>query len=117
MSLLNVIDMLEDNSSKVSTIYAMVERRVLVLLPSYGIDVDKVPKELEYIVDELAIQRYNLIGSEGMSKESSDGYSVDYRTDELGGYARDLEAYARKHGTANSDDSPSTPKGRWRFFL
>lgn len=116
MSLLTVMDLLEDNSPKVATIHKMVQRRVLVLLPSYGINSTTVPDELDYIVDELAISRYNRIGSEGMTKESDNGYSVDYVADELANYAQDLTAYATKHSTAQPNGASSTKNKGWRSF-
>ena len=39
------------------------------------------PKELEFVLVELAIQRFNRIGSEGISSESVDGKSVSYEDD------------------------------------
>jgi len=41
----------------------------------------ELPNELEFILIELAIQRYNRIGSEGISSESVDGKSVSYDDD------------------------------------
>lgn len=116
MSLFTVYSLLETDDQKVKTIHDMVEQRVLVLLPSYGINVDVVPKELDYIIDELTIQRYNRIGSEGMKVESSEGYSTTYVEDELANYSRDLTAYAIKHGTDQDNDAPSSKNGGWRFF-
>ena len=40
-----------------------------------------LPKELEFVLVELAIQRYNRIGSEGIASESVDGKSVSYDDD------------------------------------
>ena len=41
----------------------------------------ELPKELEFVLVELAIQRYNRIGSEGIASESVDGKSVSYDDD------------------------------------
>ena len=41
----------------------------------------ELPKELEFVLVELAIQRYNRIGSEGISSESVDGKTVSYEDD------------------------------------
>ena len=38
----------------------------------------KIPKELEFVLVELSIQRFNRIGSEGIASESIDGKSVSY---------------------------------------
>ena len=41
----------------------------------------ELPNELEFVLVELAIQRYNRIGSEGIASESVDGKSVSYDDD------------------------------------
>ena len=38
----------------------------------------ELPFELEFVLVELAIKRYNRIGSEGIASESVDGKSVSY---------------------------------------
>ena len=38
----------------------------------------ELPKELEFILIELAIERFNKIGSEGIASESIDGKNVSY---------------------------------------
>ena len=38
----------------------------------------ELPKELEFILIELSIERYNRIGSEGIASESVDGKNVSY---------------------------------------
>lgn len=53
----------------------------------------KVPLELEYIVVELVIARYNRIGSEGLNSENSDGVSFSYSNNLLDSYKKDLDRY------------------------
>ncbi len=53
----------------------------------------KVPMELEYIVVELVIARYNRIGSEGLNSENSDGVSFSYSNNLLDSYKKDLDRY------------------------
>ena len=60
--------------------------------------VEDVPKQFEWIVVELAIQRFNRIGSEGMSSESVDGGSNTYIEDELTPYYQILEGYKESLG-------------------
>ena len=38
----------------------------------------ELPKELEFVLVELAIERFNKIGSEGIASESIDGKNVSY---------------------------------------
>ena len=44
---------------------------MISLLPS---DMETIPDRLEYIVEEVAVKRFNRVGAEGMSQESVDGF-------------------------------------------
>lgn len=39
---------------------------------------EEVPAELEYIVEEITIRRFNRIGAEGMKSESVEGHTVTF---------------------------------------
>ena len=52
----------------------------------------ELPYELEFVLVELAIKRYNRIGSEGISSESIDGKSVSYE-DDFESYKHHLDDY------------------------
>ena len=61
-----------------------------------------VPTQFEWIVIELAAQRYNRIGSEGMVSESIDGGSNTYYEDELSPFYKFLDDYKEaKNGNIN----------------
>ena len=53
----------------------------------------ELPQQFEWIVVELAIQRFNRIGSEGMSSESVDGGFNTYVGDELEPFYTILDRY------------------------
>ena len=59
----------------------------------------KMPKELEFILVELAIQRFNRIGSEGIASENIDGKSVSYE-DDFEKYKPYLDDYIQRSGTS-----------------
>ena len=56
------------------------------------IDKTELPHELEFVLVELAIKRYNRIGSEGIASESVDGKSVSYK-DDFESYKHYLDDY------------------------
>ena len=56
----------------------------------------ELPSELEFVLVELAIQRYNRIGSEGIASESVDGKSVSY-DDDFEAYKPHLNFYMLKN--------------------
>ena len=56
----------------------------------------KIPKELEFVLVELSIQRFNRIGSEGIASESIDGKNVSYDEDFVG-YKHYLDDYISRN--------------------
>ena len=56
----------------------------------------ELPLELEFVLVELTIQRYNRIGSEGIASESIDGKSVSYDDDFIG-YKHYLDDYISRN--------------------
>ena len=62
-----------DNDELIYEITELTKSKIL----NYINEVE-LPNELEFVLVELAIQRYNRIGSEGIASESVDGKSVSY---------------------------------------
>ncbi len=60
---------------------------------------DTLPIELEYIVIELVIARYNRIGSEGLNSENSDGVSFSYSNNTIDMYKKDLDRWIKNNST------------------
>ena len=79
-----------DNSNLVNEIIELTKEKIL----NY-INEDELPRELEFVLVELSIQRYNRIGSEGIASESVDGKSVSYE-DDFENYKQDLKNYMNK---------------------
>ena len=62
-----------DNDELIYEIVEITKEKIL----NY-INEKELPKELEFILIELAIERFNKIGSEGIASESIDGKNVSY---------------------------------------
>ena len=60
------------------------------------INESELPLGLEFVLIELAIQRFNRIGSEGIASESIDGKSVSY-DDDFTGYKHYLDDYISRN--------------------
>ena len=73
---LDYVKKLTADNEIVETIYENIEQRLLDRLSVAKIEF--IPAQLEYIVDEATILRFNRIGSEGMKSESVEGHSVTY---------------------------------------
>ena len=56
----------------------------------------EMPIELEFVLIELSVQRFNRIGSEGIASESIDGKSVSY-DDDFTGYKHYLDDYISRN--------------------
>jgi hypothetical protein len=61
------------------------------------------PEELNHIILEVSIIRYNRIGSEGLSSHSVEGESLTYRESDFAAYMDEIDAFLKaqeesKHG-------------------
>ena len=65
-----------DNDELIYEIIEITKEKIL----NY-INQKELPGELEFILAEMAISRFNKIGSEGFSSESTDGKSISYEDD------------------------------------
>ena len=64
---------INDNDELIYEIVEITKEKIL----NY-INEKELPKELEFILVELSIERYNRIGSEGIASENIDGKNVSY---------------------------------------
>ena len=86
-TLLNV----EGNEELITEIVNITEDKIL----NY-INASEMPIELEFVLIELSVQRFNRIGSEGIASESIDGKSVSY-DDDFTGYKHYLDDYISRN--------------------
>ena len=86
---LEYVKQLTGDNPQVEVIYNNIAERLL-----HRLEATEIPLQLEYIVDEATIRRFNRIGSEGMKSESVEGHSVTYLDeDELAPYESAIVAY------------------------
>ena len=86
-TLLNI----EGNENLIYEIVNITESKIL----NY-INASEMPYELEFVLIELSVQRFNRIGSEGIASESIDGKSVSYDDDFIG-YKHYLDDYISRN--------------------
>ena len=94
----------DSRDALLTTIVSAVQARLLLLLGGAS----EVPESLAYIVPEVAVIRYNRIGSEGMTAHSVEGESISYSDDDFSGFMPEIEAYL--------DEQSGTRRGRVRFL-
>ena len=90
--------------SQLNTIINIVGARIRNRLEG----IEEIPEELEYIVTEVTVARYNQIGSEGTSSHTVAQESMSWSDDLLAPYMDDLQDYLTRQETAR--------RGRLRFL-
>ena len=97
---------LENDDSKddlLTVIISLVTARLRLLLG--GID---PPEEMEHIIIDVAIARFNRIGSEGLSSHSVEGESMSFTNDDFEGFSAEIQAYL--------DTQKESKRGKVRFL-
>ena len=80
-----------DDSTVINVIEDCVDVATSRLLVRIGAEV--VPEQLGYIVREVAVRRYNRIGSEGVSSHTVEGESMSWNEDDFEPFEADINAY------------------------
>ena len=90
--LLSINDNVQDELLK--RIIDNTEKRLISLLP---IGIEEVPDRLEYIIEEVAVKRFNRVGAEGMTQESVDGRSNTFQNNDFDEYLDVINALFPKN--------------------
>lgn len=73
----------EVNKDQVEVIYKLIKTRLLNICKGYDNKLLSIPENLEYILTEATIERYNTIGAENMQEESFENYRAKYITSDI----------------------------------
>lgn len=92
-----------DLDEKLKLILSNATERLAMLLG--GVD---VPAELDYIILEAAVVRFNRIGSEGLSSHTVEGESMSFANGDFDAFADDIQAW--------NDSQKDVKKGKVRFI-
>lgn len=92
-----------DLDPKLELILKSVQGRLKLLLG--GIE---VPPEMEHIVLEVAVIRFNRLGSEGMSSHNVEGENMSYNDNDFDGFMNEIQAFL--------DSQNESKRGRVRFI-
>ncbi|MDD3362650.1 MAG: phage head-tail connector protein [Hespellia sp.] len=66
------------------------------------------PDEMNYIITEVSIIRFNRIGSEGVTSQTVEGESNSYQEDDFAGYKDEIQVFL--------ENQKSSTKGKVRFL-
>lgn len=87
-TLLGIEDEDEQLNEKLITIIDSVRSRLKLLLGGM-----EVPDEMGHIIVEVAVIRFNRLGSEGMSSHNVEGESISYSENDFEGYMEEIQAF------------------------
>lgn len=76
------------------SIIAVITDRLLAKL---GGELFEIPKELNYIVVEASISRFNRVNDEGKKSSSESDVSATYETDDLAPFLDDIQDWLAKN--------------------
>lgn len=92
-----------DLDRKLQLIIATTTSRLKLLLGGM-----KPPQEMDHIILEVSIIRFNRIGSEGMESHSVEGESTSYADDDFSGFSNEIQAFL--------DSQKESTRGKVRFL-
>lgn len=93
----------ETLDSKLKLIISNTTARLTILLG--GIE---PPEELEHIILEASVNRFNRIGSEGMKTHTVEGETITFTDDDFSEFKDEIQAYL--------DSQKTITKGKVRFI-
>lgn len=92
-----------DVDVKLNTLISFATARLKLRLG--GID---PPEEMDYIIIELVVKRFNRIGSEGLSAHSVEGESLNFTDDDFKEFESEIQAFL--------DSQKTSTRGKVRFI-
>lgn len=110
MAITDDLKMLLGGSSdeRLEVIEKRTRERLLLIL---GSDIKEVPLELEYVVLDVSLKRFNRIGQEGMQSYSQEGLSMTFSESDFDEYADEIESWRK------SKEAQGNKKiGRFRLY-
>lgn len=95
------IDLDDADKGRVETYIVQTKQAIMVYIRKY-LDDDNFPTELNYLVDQLTLAKYNKFHNEGMNSISEEGLSMSFNSNDLKDYLPDIEAWI--DSTGKNDD-------------
>lgn len=95
------IDLDDADKGHVEAYIVQAKQAIMVYIRKY-LDDDTFPTELNYLVDQLTLAKYNKFHNEGMNSISEEGLSMSFNSNDLKDYLPDIEAWI--DSTGKNDD-------------
>jgi len=94
--LLGIAD--ETKDDLLNAILTLTEKRMCFLCGG----AEAVPDELEYIVTEVTVRRFNRIGSEGVESHTVEGETMTWSDDDFADYMDDIQTYLARQSDSGT---------------
>ena len=106
--LLGIAEPTEAMTEKIETIVEMTEQRLKLMLGLSALA--DIPEELSFVIVEVAVSRFNRIGSEGVKTHTVQGESMAWSDDDFDPYLDYIQTWL------NAQEEPTTTRGRVKFI-
>lgn len=91
------LDLDEKDEARVAIYIQQAKQAIMVYIRSY-LDDDVFPLELDYLVDQLTLTKFNKFHNEGMNSISEEGLSMTFNPNDLKDYMPDIQAWIDSTG-------------------
>lgn len=85
------------DKGRVEVYITEAKQAIMVYIQQYLPDDAEFPTELNYLVDHLALAKYNKFHNEGLNSISEEGLSMSFSQNDLKDYLGDLQAWIDQH--------------------
>ena len=85
------------DKGRVEVYITEAKQAIMVYIQQYLPDDAEFPMELNYLVDHLALAKYNKFHNEGLNSISEEGLSMSFSQNDLKDYLGDLQAWIDQH--------------------
>lgn len=87
------LDLDEKDEARVAIYIQQAKKAIMVYIRPYLDDDDDFPLELDYLVDQLTLTKFNKFHNEGMNSISEEGLSITFNSNDLKDYMPDIQAW------------------------
>lgn len=91
------LDLDEKDEARVAIYIQQAKQAIMVYIRPY-LDYDVFPLELDYLVDQLTLTKFNKFHNEGMNSISEEGLSMTFNSNDLKDYMPDIQAWIDSTG-------------------
>lgn len=85
------------DKGRVEVYITEAKQAIMVYIQQYLPDGAEFPVELNYLVDHLALAKYNKFHNEGLNSISEEGLTLSFNSNDLKDYLGDLQAWIDQH--------------------